>query len=231
MSHTISAALDNPVWSALTMRQGHLGQSAGVARRYLPDVAPFAGIEQESEAAFDRLRELVIPDEALAVLSKRRLDPIDGLQLTYAGALHQMVAVNNDVKGTDTHDVIRLTRTDVPDMLDLARRTKPGPFAKRTQEMGSYIGIRNQGRLVAMAGERMHLDGYVEISAVCVDDSWRGKGIAGRLMNILRVEIAQRGEIPFLHVFKHNTTAVALYERLGFEVHRTFELTRLSRAA
>jgi hypothetical protein len=81
-------------------------------------------------------------------------------------------------------------------MHDLAQKTKPGPFGKRTHEMGNYIGIRDRGRLIAMAGERMQLDGYVEISAVCVDDAWRGRGLAGRLVNVLRREIEQRGETP-----------------------------------
>jgi predicted GNAT family acetyltransferase len=126
--------------------------------------------------------------------------------------------------------VIRLDSADVQDMLALVQKAKPGPFGTRTCEMGNYIGIRDQGRLIAMAGERMRIDGFVEISAVCVDDDWRGKGLAGRLMNILRKEIAQRGETPFLHVFSHNTTAIGLYERLGFELRRAFVLTRLSHA-
>ncbi|WP_425273990.1 GNAT family N-acetyltransferase [Paraburkholderia lacunae] len=82
---------------------------------------------------------------------------------------------------TDQRDVIRLAPSDSPEMLDLAQRAKPGPFGKRTHEMGHYIGIRNGGRLIAMAGERMSIDGYVEISAVCVDEEWRGRGLAGRL--------------------------------------------------
>jgi predicted GNAT family acetyltransferase len=96
--------------------------------------------------------------------------------------------------------------------------------------MGNYIGIRDQGRLIAMAGERMRLDGYVEISAVCVDEAWRGKGLAGRLMKILRSQIEQRGETPFLHVFCDNLSAIGLYERLGFAVRRTFHLSRVKHA-
>ncbi len=86
----------------------------------------------------------------------------------------------------DDQGVIGLSNADAKDMLDLVQKTKPGPFGKRTREMGNYIGIRDQGRLIAMAGERMCIDGYVEISAVCVDEDWRGKGLAGRLVKILR---------------------------------------------
>ncbi|SAL86125.1 GCN5-related N-acetyltransferase [Caballeronia terrestris] len=112
-------------------------------------------------------------------------------------------------------------------MLDLVQRTKPGPFGRRTGEMGSYIGMRDRGRLIAMAGERMRVDGYAEISAVCVDDDYRGKGLAGRLVNVLRKEIERRSETPFLHVFSDNTSAIGLYQRLGFELRRTFHLTRV----
>jgi predicted GNAT family acetyltransferase len=80
-----------------------------------------------------------------------------------------------------------------------------------------------------MAGERMSMNGYVEVSAVCVDEQWRGKGLAGRLVKALCKEIGQRGETPFLHVFSHNSTAIGLYERLGFELRRTLVLTQVGR--
>ena len=93
--------------------------------------------------------------------------------------------------------------------------------------MGRYIGLRDGGRLIAMAGERMRFDGHVELSAVCVDDGWRGKGLAVRLLGILRAEIEARGSTPFLHVFSDNHHAIALYQRLGFVRRRTFFLTRI----
>ncbi|MNR28329.1 putative acetyltransferase [compost metagenome] len=96
--------------------------------------------------------------------------------------------------------------------------------------MGRYIGMRAQGRLVAMAGERMHPAGHVEISAVCVDDDWRGKGLAGRLMQRLQRDILQRGESPFLHVLSDNRNAIALYERLGFALRQTFSLSLIGLA-
>lgn len=95
--------------------------------------------------------------------------------------------------------------------------------------MGRYIGIRDQGKLIAMAGERMRLEGFVEISAVCVDDGYRGRGLAGRLVNVLRREILLRGDIPFLHVLDDNAPALALYRRLGFENRQAFLLYRLDR--
>ncbi|WP_436230550.1 GNAT family N-acetyltransferase [Caballeronia sp. LjRoot29] len=130
----------------------------------------------------------------------------------------------------DAEEMIPLSNADAKDMLDLVQKTKPGPFGKRTSEMGNYIGIRDQGRLIAMARERMRPDGYVEISAVCVDEDWRGRGLAGRLVKTLGRQIEQLGEAPFLHVFSDNRSAIGLYERLGFELRRTFHLTRIGHA-
>ena len=224
------ATLDRPIWTALTTRQAHLGQGDVLARRYHPDVAPFAALAVDTPEAYEALHQLLRPEQQVALLSLAPVAAIDALRVNPIGTLYQMVSIRGDTTTADDLPVIRLTAADSPDMLALAQKTKPGPFGPRTHEMGNYIGIRDQGRLVAMAGERMRIDGYVEISAVCVDDDWRGRGIAGRLINILRKEIAQRGETPFLHVLSENTTAIHLYERLGFEARREFFLTRLSLA-
>ena len=225
-----TANLDRPIWTALTTRQAHLGLGDALARRYHPDVAPFAALGSDTPAAYESLHQLLQPNEQVALLSLEPLAGIETLQVEHVGTLHQMVAARDEAGTVDDLDVIRLGNVDAKEMLDLAQKTKPGPFGTRTHEMGHYIGVRDHGRLVAMAGERMCLDGYVEISAVCVDDDWRGKGLAGRLINILRKEIVQRGETPFLHVFSHNTTAIRLYEKLGFELRREFVLNRIGHA-
>jgi len=231
MSSPIHADLDRPIWNALTTKQSHLGQGDALARRYHPDVAPFAALASETPEGFRALHDLLRPDEQVALLSAERICPVDGLQMTYLGVIHQMVAPHHEAGSADDSDVIRLSHEDTNDMLDLVQKTRPGPFGKRTGEMGNYIGIRDQGRLIAMAGERMRLKGYVEISAVCVDGDHRGKGLAGRLMTLLRKDIEQRGETPFLHVFSDNLSAIQLYERLGFQLRRTFHLGRIEHAA
>ncbi|MFM0018887.1 GNAT family N-acetyltransferase [Paraburkholderia azotifigens] len=224
------ANLDRPIWTALTTRQAHLGPGDALARRYHPDVAPFAALASDTPAAYEALHRLLQPHEQVALLSLEPLAGIDTLQVDHVGTLHQMVSTRDETGSQENLDVLRLGNADAKEMLALAQKTKPGPFSTRTHEMGNYIGVRDQGRLVAMAGERLCLDGYVEISAVCVDDDWRGKGLAGRLINILRKEITQRGATPFLHVFSHNTTAISLYERLGFELRREFVLNRIGHA-
>src|SRR4029077_5363570 len=117
---------------------------------------------------------------------------------------------------TDGRAFDQLTPADVPAMLDLVARTQPGPFARRTIELGTYLGVREGGALVAMAGERMHLDGHSEISAVCTDPSQRRRGLARDLVLTLARRIRARGERPFLHVAADNVNAIRLYEALGF---------------
>jgi predicted GNAT family acetyltransferase len=230
MNHAMPVSLDRPIWTALTTVQANLGYGNPLARRYHPDVAPFAALMDETPAAYQALYELVRPHEQAALLSLDPVDPVDTLHMTHVGMLHQMVAAHPQAASTDAQGVIRLSHADTQDMLDLVQKTQPGPFGKRTGEMGNYIGIRDQGRLIAMAGERIRVDGYVEISAVCVDEDWRGRGLAGRLVQILQQEITQRGETAFLHVFSDKRSAFELYERLGFALRRTFHVTRIGRA-
>jgi predicted GNAT family acetyltransferase len=130
---------------------------------------------------------------------------------------------------TEDTEVLSLTHSDVPEMLGLIARAQPGPFLSRTIELGTYLGVRREGALVAMAGERMRTPGWTEISAVCTDEAYRGQGLASRLVNLLAAGIHGRGDKPFLHVAATNTDAVRLYESLGF-THRarlTFAVARI----
>ncbi len=121
----------------------------------------------------------------------------------------------------------RLTRTDVPAMVELAELTEPGPFRKRTIELGAFFGIFEAGRLLAMAGQRLHLPQYVEVSAVCTHPEARGKGYARTLIAEVSGEIRQRGKTPFLHSFADNYSAIRVYEALGFKLRRTMQLAVL----
>jgi predicted GNAT family acetyltransferase len=231
MSFPTQTGLDRPIWTALTTKQAHLGLGDALARRFHTEVAPFAAIASDTPDAWRALHALLQPGELVAMLSADAVAGIDSLEAKRVGTIHQMVATRPFTQGIDDSGVIALGPADVDDMLALVQRTKPGPFGRRTREMGRYIGIREHGELVAMAGERMAIDGYVEISAVCVDERCRGRGLAGRLMNILRGEIGLRGDTPFLHVFSHNESAIGLYERLGFQLRHAFVLTQVSHAA
>ena len=230
MNTSPSHPLDNPVWNALAVAHAHLRQGDGLACRYLPDVAPFAALASEAAPAWEALAQLLPAGEQVAILAAGPITPDARFRSQPIGVLHQMTATAAASAADDAPDIVLLRSDDAADMLELTQATKPGPFCKRTHEMGRYIGIRNQGRLIAMAGERMRPEGHVEISAVCVDPAWRGKGIAARLIKRLQASIQERGDTPFLHVLGSNQNAIALYERLGFTLRRTFFLTLIGQA-
>jgi predicted GNAT family acetyltransferase len=117
----------------------------------------------------------------------------------------------------------KLTHEDIPEMLALTKLTEPGPFLSRTIELGSYFGIHESGSLVAMAGERLHMTGFTEVSAVCTHPNFRGRGYGNALMSTVITGIMNRGETPFLHV-KTDNPAVDLYKKLGFRVRAQLHL-------
>ena len=125
-------------------------------------------------------------------------------------------------------DAVPLGPSDVPGMIEVLERTKPGPFLPRTVELGGYRRVRSEGSLVVMAGQRLHPTGWTEISAVCTDDAHRGQGLASRLVLAVARGIRAEGDIPFLQAAGSNTGAIAVYERLGFRIVRRprFELLR-----
>ncbi|KPA91227.1 putative acyltransferase [Pseudomonas asplenii] len=218
--------LDNPTWHALTGRQRELGEGGCLARRYLPAVSPFAAVASPSPEAFQALGRLIGETGPVLMQTISTCPPLEALPVQALGEILQMVAIDPPAS-VDEKDLQCLGPADTAAMLQLAQQTRPGPFGQRTGEMGRYIGLRDQGRLIAMAGERMRLDGFIEISAVCVDEAYRGRGLAARLMNSLRRDILRRGDLPFLHVFSHNRSAVSLYRRLGFETRQVFSLWRI----
>jgi ribosomal protein S18 acetylase RimI-like enzyme len=158
------------------------------------------------------------PGAVVALVGMRGPPPADWI-VTPVGEGVQLV--DACVEAAPDREAVRLGPGDVPEMLDLAARTRPGPFLPRTGELGVYLGIRRGGALVAMAGERLHPPGWTEISAVCTDERWRGRGFASRLVRVLVAGIRARGEIPFLHAVINNTGAIGLYEALGFRLRRT----------
>ena len=143
----------------------------------------------------------------------------DGWEVTFDIDGVQMV--DDGLAAAPDPEAVVLGPADVPEMLDLVERTKPGPFLPRTVELGTYLGIRREGALVAMAGERLHPPGWTEISAVCTDPAARGEGLASRLILAVAHGIRERGETPFLHTGAGNTNAIRLYESLGFRLRRT----------
>jgi ribosomal protein S18 acetylase RimI-like enzyme len=209
--------LDDPVLSSLTGAHAWLAERRGNVLRYPSDVSPFLALPDEpDESDWEDAARLVGPG-GLVPVSGVRVPPPSGWEVLVIGEGVQMTG--EDLAVAADPEAVPLGSSDVPDMLDLTGRTKPGPFLPRTFELGTYLGIRRHGKLVAMAGERLHPAGWTEISAVCTDGTYRGEGLATRLVRAVGAGIRERGEIPFLHALATNTTAIRLYERLGFR-HR-----------
>jgi GNAT superfamily N-acetyltransferase len=224
--------LDNPIWNALGTKQSHFAENHGVLRRFPPEVTPLGGFPEPNAEGFGAVRGLLASGGGIGLFLPQRMDAPDGLEIMLEGALLQMI-LENDAHiepGRRSYEFVELGEADVPEMVELATLTKPGPFARRTREMGRYLGIRNDRKLVAMAGERLKLPGYTEISAVCTHPDHLGHGYAAFLTTVLANCIREQHEVPILHVRPENTRAVQLYERLGFK-HRLLSHYAVFRAA
>jgi len=221
--------LDHAAWASLTGPHAHLAEVRGQAARYPADVSPFIGVAPDpDERVWADLAALAGPG-AFVPLTGVEAAPPDGWEVLEAGEGVQMV--DTAVAAQWHPDVVRLGPGDVPDMLALTARTKPGPFLPRTIEMGTYLGLRDQGALVALAGQRLHPPGWVEISAVCTDAAYRGRGLATRLVQSVAADIRDAGSRPFLHAVGTNVNAIRLYQSIGFTLRRRarFSVARIPR--
>jgi ribosomal protein S18 acetylase RimI-like enzyme len=215
---TVTYPLDNPVLSSLTGAHARFAERRGNVLRYQVDVCPFLAMPDEpDEADWADAADMVGPGGLLPLAGVRGAPPA-GWEVVTIGEGVQMTGDHLEVAADP--EAVALGYADVPEMLDLTARTKPGPFLPRTFELGTYLGIRRHGKLVAMAGERLHPDGWTEISAVCTDEACRGQGLAAQLIRAVGAGIRERGEIPFLHAVATNP-AIGLYEKLGFRHRRT----------
>ncbi|MFI6937799.1 GNAT family N-acetyltransferase [Streptomyces sp. NPDC050418] len=206
--------LDNPTYDALLGPHAHFAERRGRAVRYPVDVAPWSALPDEPDAQdWADLAALSGPGTEVAMPALRTMPPADW-KISWEGLGVQLV--DESVDARPDPEAVLLGADDVPEMLELVSRTKPGPFLPRTVELGTYLGIRRAGRLIAMAGERIHPPGYTEISAVCTDEGFRGQGLGTRLVRAVAAGIRERGEIPFLHAAGDNEGAIRLYESIGF---------------
>lgn len=224
--------LDNAAWASLTGAHAPLALGGEWARRYPPDVSPFAALHDSADdRAWAQLAEVVDPDETVLVTGAEVRVPdgwvtvreLPGVQLLDEG----------EVRGRPDPEARAMSVDDAGDvaaMLDLVRRTEPGPLLERTATLGTYLGLHRDHALVALAGERMRPPGHQEISAVCTDPAWTGQGLAARLVRALVAQIHARGEVPLLHTSAGNTRAIGLYEHLGFRLRRRVAFVLVRRA-
>jgi ribosomal protein S18 acetylase RimI-like enzyme len=225
------AVLGNPGLASLTGPDARLAERRGRALRYAGDVTPFVGLpDRPTPGDWADLAALAGPGGIIALAAAPFGPPADW-EVTFRITGVQMVG--DDVVGAADEEAVPLGPADVPEMMDLVDRTKPGPFRPGTIRLGGYLGIRRGGALVAMAGERLHPAGFGEVSAVCTDPGHRGQGLAARLIRAVSAGIQARGDRPFLHAAGGNTNAIRLYEALGFHLHRevVFTAARVPEAA
>ncbi|AZO40411.1 MULTISPECIES: GNAT family N-acetyltransferase [Mesorhizobium] len=221
--------LDRPVWSALETRHQAFAQGGKLARRYSPSIALFAATATDDAESLRAFGKLVSSGESVIMAQADAIALPVGLSAISTAAAVQMVA-EVPLQTVSDERVQRLTQEDAAEMLALASLTKPGPFTSGALSLGDFWGVKINGRLVAMAGERMKQPGYSELSGVCSHPEFRGGGL-GRLLSLFVADqIFARGEIPYLHAYAANTGAIRLYESIGFRLRSMINVAVVQRA-
>jgi predicted GNAT family acetyltransferase len=225
----MSHVLDRPVWSALDTRHRIFAYGDRLARRYPASIVPFAASGADDAESLQALARLVAAGESVFML---QADPIalpPELTATVTAFGVQMVA-ETPLPSVADERVLQLTQDDAAEMLALASLTKPGPFTLKALSLGEFWGVKIDGRLAAMAGERMKQPGFSELSGVCSHPEFRGSGL-GRLLSVFVANrIFARGEVPYLHAYASNANAVRLYESIGFRLRAEMNVAVVQRA-
>jgi len=225
----MNESLDNPVWLSLTSRHAMLAKRNGDAARYPGDVAPFAAAGRFDACAAEQLVALVEPGETVLFVGPAPAFGT-GWRVELLEHIAQMVCVSR-LAVADGPEVIALNAWHTPDVLELTARVYPHYFRPRTVDMGRYFGIYDGAKLAAITGERMRFDGHTELSAICTDPAYLGRGYAQRLVALLTNDLLDRGDVPFLHVSHRNARAKALYEFLGYRRRCDIALVSAQRIA
>jgi ribosomal protein S18 acetylase RimI-like enzyme len=211
--------LDNVIWKALTTRQAEFAETFNQACRFTPEVSPLGAFREPTLEGYESLAELLGPRGTIGLFLDMPYQPHAGWELVAGAPMPEMVYEGASTplpRSPSDPEIVELGAADAPEMMELTALTKPGPFNQRTHELGTYLGIRRDGKLVAMAGERLKIPGYTEVSAICTHPEHTGHGYARILTSEVMQRIRSRGETPFLHVREDNVRAIELYQRLGF---------------
>ena len=211
--------LDNIIWKALTTRQADFAESFKQARRFIPEVSPLAAFPEPTPEGYESLAGLVDTGATIGLFLEAPYQPQPGWSFLAGAPMPEMVYDGDGVparRSSSDPEIVELGNADSPEMMALTALTKPGPFGKRTHELGTYLGIRREGKLVAMAGERLKIPNHTEVSAVCTHPDHTGHGDARILMAEVMLRILRRRDTPVLHVRGDNVRAIELYQRMGF---------------
>src|ERR1700730_9204121 len=229
MSDLPSSLFANPAWHALQTKHRHLAVSARDVCRYPAEVAPFVAVAAPTSVALQELYSLLVPHESVWLVGEG-YPPVP--ELSFEGTLEclQMVLPEGVAPPDPAIEIVSLSDANAGEMVVLTDLAFPGFFRQRTCEMGSYYGVRSDdGALIAMGGERLKLDGFTEISAVCTHPSFRGRGLAAAIIWQVVRKHRNEGVVSWLHVARANRRAAELYLRMGFEEIRKVTLHRASR--
>ncbi|MFB2564549.1 GNAT family N-acetyltransferase [Rhizobium sp. IMFF44] len=224
----MSHILDRPIWSALETAHASLAEGGPLACRYPPSIVPFAASADNSIESLQALAKLPLGEEVMAIVEAEPIIVPEGLVTLSSATLVQMIAQRSSERISDRR-VVPLTEADAADMLALATLTKPGPFTLRAQSLGSFWGVKIDGRLVAMAGQRMRQTGFAELSGLCTHPDFQGRGLGTLLFRFVAGEITARGETAYLHAYTTNAPAIALYEAMGFRLRSEMNLCVVKR--
>jgi ribosomal protein S18 acetylase RimI-like enzyme len=221
--------LDNAVWHALRTRQAHFAESdaSGHAIRFDREVAFFGAVDEIDAESWEAQTELAGPEGFTMFFRDEVPPPPPGWEEVFRGPTWQMVA--RDLKPVPDVSPVPLGPEDAEEMLALVQLTEPGPFFPRTHEMGTYVGVKREGRIVAMAGERLKVPGWTEVSAVCTHPDAQRQGLGAALTLWMARSIRDTGDEAFLHVLEHNENALRLYQALGFEIRRKVQAVVVKR--
>lgn len=210
--------LDNPIWHALNSLDKKMNQGNTATAYYFPEISPFVGLQKWDQSAQKELFTVLPAGRTVSTMVNPAFELADCFELVFSLMLHQLVCSSSKPYKQVQIPFKPLYRTMVPAMLDLTALTKPGPFVERTIDFGNYIGVFDADQLIAMAGERLHLPDFTEVSAVCTHPDYTGRGYAAGLVNHLTNQIIGQGKSAFLHVRQDNERAIELYKGLGYEI-------------
>lgn len=219
--------LTNPVWHALHTVHSCFATGNSKLLKYPSDVLVLMGARDPEHTDLNETAGLFAAGSQVFMVGELPPVPqnwsvtldIECLQMVYQGCEY------TDAETVD--EIIRLGVHDAQEMLELVNRVQPGFYQLKTLQLGNYFGIRKAGVLVSMAGERLKLSGYTEISAVGTLPEYTGRGYARRLMSHLANNTIREGNIPFLHVRSNNSRAIRVYERLGYIESRKIHFSQL----
>jgi ribosomal protein S18 acetylase RimI-like enzyme len=214
----------------LTGRQAHLAEGDARAVRIDRGYGPFGAAADPGPAAQAALAALVPDDGELWIVESEPWPAPPGTREVRRAVLAQMVAEGAPPPAREGEPaMVPLSDADAAEMAALADHAQPGPWGPTTHRYGPFFGIRENGRLLAMAGQRMLMPGMAEVSGVATWEDCRGRGYARALIGHVMRAMAARGETPFLHSYADNAGAIALYESLGFRIRRQVHVLVIAR--